>query len=374
MEHANAADGSLDAAIDAIQWQAEYCRRNDAPVTGRVVAAQLAILRSDTRCGRRMREWRDVRREDAMPLRLAGGFHSLHLTGAEPRLAPVYAGAVTDQTQVDAILLAVLADRDAELAAWFDGPPQTNEAGRSAGIMAGLLWLARALGPQFELNEVGASAGVNTMMDRFAFDLGGVRAGVTDSPMRIVPEWPGPPPPAGPVAILGVRGCDVAPVDLADPAAAMRLKSYVWADAAERMARIDAAVALARQSPPPVDRADAADWVEARLAAPQEPGVTRVLSHSIVWQYLPPEGQARIERAMARAGAEASAGRPLAWVQLETNRETYRHELRVRSWPGVGGAEAGEWTILGTAHAHGAWVEWFGVPPPAPLVASSAQG
>ena len=60
MEHANAADGSLDAAVDAIQWQAEYCRRNDAPVTGRVVAAQLAILRSDTRCGRRMREWRDV--------------------------------------------------------------------------------------------------------------------------------------------------------------------------------------------------------------------------------------------------------------------------------------------------------------------------
>lgn len=351
---------TLYAAIDAIDWQAEYCQRNGAPITGRVVSALHGILESDSRCGRRLRAWHDISRDDAMPLRLAGGLHSLHLTGAEPRLAPIYAGEVTDQEAVDATVLAVLASHDAALLPWLDGPPQTNEAGRSAGIMAGLLWLAQDLGPHFALYEIGASAGINTMLDRFAYKLGGVGVGVDVSPMRIAPVWHGPPPPAGPVAFTSVRGCDIAPIDLADPAAAMRLKSYVWADAPKRMARIDAAVALARQKAPVVEQADAADGVERWLEQRAEIGVTRVLFHSIVWQYLPTASQVRIEQAMERAGASATARQPLGWVQLETNRTTFRHELRVRSWPGVAGAAPGAWRKLGTGHAHGAWLEWFG--------------
>ncbi|OCC22674.1 hypothetical protein MB02_15695 [Croceicoccus estronivorus] len=353
-----ASKSDMQAQRDAISWQAEYCRRNDAPVTGRVVTALLAIMESDTLCGRRMASWQDVRRGEAMPLRLAGGFHSLHLSGAEPRLEPVYAGAVVEQSAVDAILLAVVRDHDEELSHWLDGPPQTNEAGRSAGIMAGLLWLVQRLGPRFELNEIGASAGTNTMMDRFAFDLGGVRTGDMGSPMRISPEWRGSPPPDVPVCITAIRGCDIAPIMLTDPQAVLRLKSYVWADATKRMERIDAAIALAAEQAPVVDRADAGEWVEKRLSEPQESGVTRVLFHSIVWQYLPPDTRKRIEGAMEDAGKSATAERPLAWVQLETNRESYRHELRARYWAGGSGQDSG-WTLLGEAHAHGAWVAWF---------------
>ncbi|MBP6441932.1 MAG: DUF2332 family protein, partial [Sphingorhabdus sp.] len=43
---------------------------------------------------------------------------------------------------------------------------------RCSGIMAQLLWLSSRLGPRFELNELGGSAGINTMMDRFGFNLG----------------------------------------------------------------------------------------------------------------------------------------------------------------------------------------------------------
>ena len=52
--------------------------------------------------------------------------------------------------------------------------------------------------------------------------------------------------------------------------------------------------------------------------------------------------------------------RRLAWVRLETNRATFRHELTVRHWPDGAGQAAGAPVLLGTAHAHGAWVEWFG--------------
>lgn len=340
---------------EAIEWQARHAEQANAPRTARVIRAELAILDSETATGRRMANWHGLVLADAMPLRIAGGLHWLCLTGEDRRLEPVYAGLLTDQAAIDAIVVDMVTKYDARLMPWLDGPPQTNEAGRSASIMAGLLWLSQRVGPKFELNEIGASAGINTMMGRYRYDLGGVRAGPSLSRMKIAPEWRGSPPPAGKVEIVAARGCDRAPVDLADPQQALRLKAYVWPDATERMARLDVAIAMAERASPDLVGMDAGDFVRERLAAPQEAGVTRVLFHSIVWQYLPEATQRAITEAMAAAGAKATAERPLAWVALETNRETFKHELSVRYWPG--GAEA---VKLAEAHPHGAWVQWLG--------------
>ena len=114
-------------------------------------------------------------------------------------------------------------------------------------------------------------------------------------------------------------------------------------------------IAAATEEPPRLIQANAADFVEAELARPQADGTTRVLMHSIVWQYVPADQQARITAAMEAAGARATAERPLAWIALEANRTVHHHELVVRYWPG--GAEP---VKLAHAHAHGAWVEWLG--------------
>ena len=337
----------------AIAWQADHAERADAPITGRVVRAELAILGTRSELARRMTNWPGLSLEDAMPLRVAGGLHWLHLSGAEPRLAPVYSGEMADQAVVDEIVASVATTWDAKLVPWLDHPPQTNEAGRSSSIMAGLLWLSRRVGPKFEMNEIGASAGVNTMMERYRYDLGGVDVGPADSPMRLRPEWRGSPPPTGQVEIVAIRGCDVTPVDLSDPAEALRLKAYVWADVPERMGRIDAAARLAAEKPPLLERNDAGTFVQERVEAPQELGVTRVLYHSVMWQYLPEATRRSITAAMEQAGSRATADRPLAWVRLETNRATFRHELSIRYWPG--GEEA---VTLSEAHPHGAWIIW----------------
>lgn len=338
-----------------IEFQAQHCDHHGAPVTARIVRAMLAVMPGTTLVARRIRDWPGLPLEDAMPLRFAGGLHYLWLSGQEPRLGPIYAGAMVDQAAVDGMIAAIVTDHDTALMPWFDGPPQTNEAGRSASFMAGLLWLAQHHGPRFELNELGASAGINTMMERYHYDLGGVTAGPVTSPMRIRPEWRGPPPPAQQVQIVAIAGCDVAPANLADPAAALRIKAYVWPDAPQRLARMDAAIALATAKAPDLVAADAADWVEQRLARPQAAGVTRVIQHSIVWQYLGDERRSRITALIEAAGQKATAERPLAWMMLETNRATFLHELTVRHWPGDGAAQ-----VLGHAHAHGAWVEWLG--------------
>ena len=337
----------------AIAWQADHAERADAPITGRIVRAELAILDTGIELARRMTNWPGLSLEDAMPLRIAGGLHWLHLSGAEPRLAPVYSGEVTDQEMVNAIVTSVAAAWDAKLVPWLDHPPQTNEAGRSSGIMAGLLWLSLCVEPKFEMNEIGASAGVNTMMERYRYDLGGVEVGPANSPMHLKPEWRGSSPPAGKVEIVAIRGCDVAPVDLSDAAEALRLKAYVWADAQERMVRIDAAAGLAAEKPPLLEPKDAGTFVDECVEAPQESGVTRVLYHSVMWQYLPEATRTSITAAMEQAGSRATAERPLAWIRLETNRATFRHELSIRYWPG--GKEP---VTLSEAHPHGAWLIW----------------
>jgi hypothetical protein len=345
----------IDSVAEALEWHAEHCDRAGSPITARVIRSLLPVMELDTASGRRLANWAGKGIEDALALRVVGGLHFLFLSGQEPRLEPVFTGRVTEQADVDRLVCAAAERFDHVLLPWFDGPPQTNEAGRSASVMAGLLWLSPLLGPRFELIEIGASAGINTMMARYFYELGGTRAGPSLSSMRIVPEWRGAPPPQGDVEIVAVAGCDVAPVDLTDPDQALRLKSYVWADAQDRMARLDTAIAMARRAPPELVRMDAADFVAERLARPQEEGVTRVLFHTIMWQYMPEAKRAAITAAMEQAGASATKERPLAWIALETNRETFSHELHVRYWPG--GEEP---VLLSHAHPHGAWVEWLG--------------
>jgi hypothetical protein len=351
----DAAGFSGRTVAEAFANQVDYCRSNDAPLTARIVAAVAAQLGRPNPAEfiARIRDWRGVPLADALPLRAAGGLHALHLAGAAPELAPIYAGEPADDA---AIVAGVIARHEAALLPWLDGPPQTNEAGRSCAFAAGLLWLAdQGLPPRFECLEIGSSAGINLMMDRYAYDLGGVKIGPQDAAMRFAPEWRGPPPPDRAIEFAALKGCDVAPIDLTDPAQALRLRAYVWPEQAGRFARLDTAIAEARRRKPDLVRMDAAEFVERQLALPQEAGTTRVLMHSIVWQYVPADQQARVTAAMAAAGARATAERPLAWVALESNRSLLQHGLCLRYWPG-----AEEEQLLAGAHAHGAWLEWFG--------------
>ena len=89
---------------EAIDWQAAHCDKAGAPCTGRVIRGELAILKTHSATGRRMANWHGLTLADAMPLRVAGGLHWLYLTGEDRRLEPVYAGLLTDQRAIDAIV------------------------------------------------------------------------------------------------------------------------------------------------------------------------------------------------------------------------------------------------------------------------------
>ncbi len=351
-------DAKGDSAVAAaFANQVAYCQKAQAPITARVVAAVAALLDGDEPGALldRIRKWQGAPLADALPLRIAGGLHALYLSDAQPELGGIYrAEAVDDVT----LVREAIAAHEAPLMAWLAGPPQTNEAGRSSNFIAAMLWFAeQGLPARFDCLEIGSSAGINLMIDRYGYDLGGVRVGPDNPVMSFAPEWWGDPPPRQAIEIASLKGCDVAPVDLTDPEEALRLKAYIWPEHAVRFERMDAAIAAAQAKAPALVKMNAAEFVETELVRPQEAGTTRVLLHSIVWQYVPKDQQARVIAAMEARGAKATAARPLAWIALEANRETHRHEMVLRYWPG------GEAPVqLAEAHPHGAWIKWRGRP------------
>jgi hypothetical protein len=337
--------------LEALQSQVDYCVANDAPITAAIVAAIADSVSPETATGAKILGWTGHPMFDALPLRITGGVHHLWRNGLVPELAALFDGSGTAAGNAVA-MRDVFARHDAALLPWLDGPPQTNEPGRSATLMTGLLEIVARHGPKLEILEIGSSAGLNLLIDRFRINLPGISTGPANSTVCLTPDWRGPPPPVVAPDIVSIRGVDIAPVDATTQAGADRLLAYCWADHTQRFERLGHALALLSAHPPMLEQGDAPDWVEARLAEPQPEGVTRVLMHSIVFTYISAEGQARITAAMEAAGARATPERPLAWVHVEADRNVHQHVLTVRSWPAYG-----ETVVIARAHAHGFWVE-----------------
>lgn len=337
---------------EAFRIQAFYCSRMDAPIYARLCEAIAEGLTRDTETGKRVLDWPGEPTRDALPLRFIGGLHALVQAEQDAGLSAIFRGEIAEKGDIVIALNQALAAHDSALLPWLDGPPQTNEPGRSAALMLGLMEIARRHGPKLEIFEIGSSAGLNLLIDRYAFDLGGFRLGPVDPPVTIVPEWEGPPPAPAPIEIVSVQGCDIRPLDATDPVVEARLAAYVWAETPARAERLRSAIAMQREKGVAIVEADAAAWLAERLAEPQEAGVTRVLMHSVVWQYLPEATANAIRHAMAEAGALSAPEKPLAWVMMEPDRALANQVIRVRSWPGHP-----EWTVLGTGHAHGTWIK-----------------
>lgn len=278
---------------------------------------------------------------DSLPLRLAGGLHALVLTGRAPDLAAAYASG-GDPTKV---ALATLRQHPGFLIDWLSLPPQTNEVRRSAPIIAASHWLTARFGMPLILSELGASAGLNLLWDHYALRIDDLSFGPADPTLTLTPDWSGPLPPLAQPRILDRRGTDLNPLDPVTDR--LRLLAYIWPDQPDRLTRTRTALDLAAQVRPPIDRADAAHWLEARLATPI-PGTLHLIFHTVAWQYFPPATQARALAAMERAGQFT----PIARLSMEADGTGPGAALTLTLWPG------GETIPLGRADFHGRWVDW----------------
>ena len=290
-------------------------------------------------------------RASAVPLRFAGAFHALVLQGVDEALIAAYPPNVVDNDTLWAAIHGAMERHEDFILKWMKSPPQTNEVRRCNALIPAFHLIASETGLPLRTSEIGVSAGLNLGWDRFGMTIGDQVWGDADSSVQLTPDWRGPLPPRADVQVVDRAGCDLNPLDPSDPADRLRLISYLWADQAERKARTDAAIDLALAAKHPVYKQDALAFLADRLANPV-PGVAHVIYHSIVWQYLPADAQAKGVAMIEAAGAKATADAPLFWLTFEGDNNGEGAGIVLRSWPDDHTRE------LARADFHGRWVAW----------------
>ena len=331
--------------------QADIARALGSPFVASVLEAGERHLARAPRTAALIQSWPGDPSAAALAMRFNAAIHALARRGRPRRLETLYQ---REHDDFDGALCAALVSEDDFIARWMRQPTQTNEVNRAAAILSALMVAGDRFGLPFELLELGSSAGLNLNLSHYAYDLGGLAAGSPGSPVQIAPTWHGAAPPAAAVEVLGARGVDLHPLDVADEATRERLMSFVFADQPARAERLGNAIALARRHPPHITCGDAVSWLADQLEAPQPEGRCRAIFHSMVLQYLSPEDRKVATDLIAAAGKRATATRPLAWISFEWTADRCEVQLWLTTWP------TGEARQLATCHPYGAWIEWCG--------------
>jgi hypothetical protein len=347
--------GDIEGAARMFAGQRAYCAKAGAETYVAILDGMIADLRAGGPTRRTLAHW-DGTDASAYPLRILGALHRLALDGKAPALAALFptAGGMAAPDRVWGVAAQVLAEHVDEVTASCTRPPQTNEVGRAAVLLGGFLAVAAQVRRPLRLLELGASAGLNLMWDRYRVNAGGFRWGDAAAALELPTAWQGPAPPlSAPVAVASRAACDLDPIDIARPEDRARLESYIWPDQVHRLTRLRAACRIAQAVPFRLDKADAADWLE-RETRVLPVGEATVVYHSIFRQYVPAGTRARLRAIMDSAGRRATADAPLAWLALEIADLSRPPELTLQLWPG------GETRTLATSHHHGEWVQWHG--------------
>jgi hypothetical protein len=298
------------------------------------------------------------------PTVLLAAVHFLLLGGLQHPLAEVYAG----RSQVDPGPLfceLCLSHRSDVLEIMATRRIQTNEVGRSALIGPALTWVARTVGEPLRLVDVGASAGLNLLCDRYLLDYGTWgTTGPVDAEVRISCRVAfGAPPIAPRLPSISTRvGIDRDPPDLRNPEDARWQLACVWPDTG-RLSRTKQAIAFAQRDLPVVVQGDALVVLPEILGGLDPGGVVCVVTTWVFAYFLLDERKRFVEMLL-----ESAKHRPIAWVAgegagivdlVETGDLPDYHDGESNALTAVVfDATGAHPTLLGFAQPHGMWLDW----------------
>jgi hypothetical protein len=223
---------------------------------------------------------------------------------------------------------------------------QTNEVQRSWVLLPCFLRAAELLAvEELDVVELGPSAGLNLVWDRYRYSYEVGDWGPTDAPVRLSGEERS----TVPAALLALAprvgrrvGIDLAPIDVTTDEGARLLQCFVWAGQDERLERLNRAIEAVRANPPELVRGD---------LARELPNVLRdrptLVFETAAFPYVPDETRAAVRETLSRAGA------PLAFVTAGKPRgEQEGWGMRLETYPG------GKREFVGHADFHGAWLDY----------------
>jgi hypothetical protein len=249
------------------------------------------------------------------PTVILAALQDLALAGRAPALAAAYAAADGDAA-AGAAIDTLLHLTDAVAAIAMRRRARANETGRCAVLYPAIAEAAHRVGANaVGLIDVGCSAGFNLSVDRVGITYSNGQAlGDPSSPVQLTSSVVGerPVPTRALPEVVARCGVDLDPLDVTDADDARWLRACLWPGQPERVARLEAEMALAATDPPLLLRGDAGDVLPdafARVPTDALPVVTTTWALS----HFPLESRLRFLHRLD----EAAAGRPVAWVSAE---------------------------------------------------------
>jgi hypothetical protein len=231
---------------------------------------------------------------------------------------------------------------------------QTNEPARCATLLPALALLPGPLA----LLEVGASAGLTLLVDRYSYQYGGRGhrvTGVDPHAPVLSCEARGPVPlPARVPEVVWRAGLDLNPLDVGDDDDVRWLECLVWPGETGRRKRLAAAIEAARRDPPPLYRGDLLTDIAA-VAGKAPADAMLVIYHSAVLGYL--------TEPQRRQFAELVRTLNAVWISNEAP-----GVLPGTASPDIAGLSPGRecfvlvkngTQVIARTDGHGTWLEWL---------------
>jgi hypothetical protein len=270
----------------------------------------------------------------------------------------VLSGEVEDFEAADdpwSSFYAVMVEHGAWLATFVrERPVQHNEVQRCWALVPVFLTVAQNDARPLDLVELGTSAGLNLLWDRYGYRYSAGSWGDPASPLQLDGEERGAVPGAlleTPVEVRSRRGIDLDPVDATSEEGLRLLKTYSRHQA--YWMRLERAIGVLRDSPPELIRGDYLDLLPELLRDRDAASLT-VVFQTLSTVYLSDEERGRLREIVDAAGEEG----PLAWISTPTPEEHGQHRgdypLELAIWPG------GERRFVARMNVRGEWLEWVG--------------
>jgi len=285
---------------------------------------------------------------------LLGAVHFLLLRGAEHPLRRHYldlGGGAPEGEDPFALFQDFIRIHHDEIARLIETRvTNTNEVGRSALLHAGFRMLAKDSNLPLNLIEIGPSAGLNMIWDRYGVRYCDKCSIAPDAPLVIEIELRGERvPPCGPAPAVASRvGLELNPVDLSNPDDRDWLRALMWPDQVPRLHRLERAIELFAQVHPPILHGDALELLPDALAAIPA-GETVCVYHTIaVYQF-----STAMKEALENILVVAGLRRPVWRLSFEFDGNVCVLAL-IRYHDG-----ARDERVLAHAHPHGTWIEWL---------------
>jgi hypothetical protein len=230
----------------------------------------------------------------------------------------------------------------------------TNEVGRSGTLNAGFREVARVAGEPLHLIEIGPSAGLNMIWDRYRVRYRrGAEEFLTDVPdarLTIDVQLRGDrvPPLGSAPRVASLVGLELNPVDLCDPDARDWLRALVWPDQLARFARLEAALEIYKDANPEIRFGNALDLLPEALARVPADEPVCVYHTYVVYQFSS-EARQTLYDLLTVAGLRRK-------VWCLSNEGKYDNTNPLMLWHYHDGTR--EERLLAEAHPHGTWIDW----------------